>query len=264
MNHSEQVAKKVIESLLPESSMSFRVHQSKGECDFALLQNHIPVGEVEVTMLTDASMRQTRARILNVKQGGQFVQGSKCKKGWSIELREGADDIKKIRKLVDDYLAPIETSGVERFCFYMDADTSPAICKIFHDLGVEAGWITKWNSPENRICINSPSLGGKVETTVATDAIIAEANKADNMKKLGQASQVLERHLFVYVDPRCFLPWKILVDTTVIEGVGVPSLPHEITHIWAASETFRAADEFIVWAAKSGCAWELPRRCAVP
>jgi hypothetical protein len=103
-------------------------------------------------MLTDASMRQTRARILNAKQGGQFVQGSKCQKGWSVYLTEGADDIKKIRKLIDDYLAPIEASGTEEFSFHTDAATSPAICKIFRDLGVEAGCVTKWKPPENRIC----------------------------------------------------------------------------------------------------------------
>jgi hypothetical protein len=149
MNHSEQVAKKIIERLRPGCNMTFRVHQSNGECDFELFHNHTAVAEVEVTMLTDASMRQTRARIFTAKQGGQFVQGSKCQKGWSVYLTEGADDIKKIRKLVDDYLAPIEASGAERFFFHMDAATSPAICKIFRDLGIEAGCVTKWKPDQH-------------------------------------------------------------------------------------------------------------------
>jgi hypothetical protein len=117
MNHPEQVAKNIIERVRPGCNMTFRVHQSNGECDFELFHNHTAVAEGEVTMLTDALMRQTRARIFNAKQGGQFVQGSKCQKGWSVYLTEDADDIKKIRKLIDDYLAPIEASGVERFFF---------------------------------------------------------------------------------------------------------------------------------------------------
>jgi hypothetical protein len=262
MNHSEQVAKKIIERLRPGCNMTFRVHQSNGECDFELFHNLTAVAEVEVTMLTDASMRQTRARILNAKQGGQFVQGSKCQKGWSVYLTEGADDIKRIRQLIDDYLAPIEASGAEEFSFHTDAATSPAICKIFRDLGVQAGCVTKWKPPENRICIDGPSYGGKVETTVATDAIMQEANKGDNIKKLAQAGEQMEGHLFVYVDPRFFLPWKILVDTPEVNEVA--ALPKEITHIWAATETFRSPDEFVVWAAKKGCFWQLPRRCVVP
>jgi hypothetical protein len=261
MNHSEQVAKKVIEHLRPGCKMTFRVHQSNGECDFELFHNHISVGEVEVTMSTDATMRQTRMRILNEKQGGQFVQGSKCQKGWWVYLAEEARDIKKIRKAIDDYLAPIEASGAEEFSFYTDATTSPAIYKIFHDLGIEGGRVTKWKHPENRICINGPSYGGMIETTVATDAIMKEANKGDNRKKLTQAGGQLERHLFVYVDPRFFLPWKVLVDTIAVNEIA--ALPKEITHIWTATETFRSPDEFVVWAAKRDCSWQA-RRCVVP
>ena len=76
--------------------MTFRVHQNNGECDFELFRNVTVVAEIEVTMLTDASMLQTRARILDAKQGGQFVKGSKCHKGWSVYVTEEADDIKKV------------------------------------------------------------------------------------------------------------------------------------------------------------------------
>jgi hypothetical protein len=40
MNHSEQVAKKIIERVRPGCNMTFRVHQSNGECDFELFHNH--------------------------------------------------------------------------------------------------------------------------------------------------------------------------------------------------------------------------------
>jgi hypothetical protein len=259
VHHSEQVAKTIIEDQRQGSQMRFCVHQSKGECDFELLSaDGAAVAEVEVTMLTDEAMKRTLARIANSKEGGQFVDGQKCQKGWSVVLRQGADDIRKVRALIDSYLAPIEASGTEQFHYYMDAATSPAISNIFRDLGIEWGCVTKWTPPENRICINGPAYGGRVETTAALGPITAEADKPDNIKKLGAVSQQLERHLFVYVDPRCYLAWKSLVDAPAPLSE-IAELPKEITHIWAVSETCRSPGEFAIWTAHRGRPWQASR-----
>jgi hypothetical protein len=65
-------------------------------------------------------------------------------------------------------------------------------------------------------------------------AIEVEAKKNDNRRKL-VASGCDERHLFVYVDRRNYLAWVALVDGNVPEKG--PSLPNEITHVWAVAHT---------------------------
>jgi hypothetical protein len=82
-------------------------------------------------------------------------------------------------------------------------------------------------------------------------AIEVEAKKNDNRRKL-VASGCDERHLFVYVDRRNYLAWVALVDGNVPEKG--PSLPNEITHVWAVAHT-RSPNEVVVWLATRGGKW---------
>lgn len=252
MDHPELISKTIIESFRPGCEMKYNADQSNGEHDFVLLCGNGAIAAVEVTMSTSQLMRETHARISDPSKGAQFVEATLCKKGWCVDPIEGAD-IRKIRGSVDAYLAPIEAAGVEGFFMPTDAAESPAIWAIFCDLGIESGFVSKWKPPENRICINFPSDGGKVEMRVAIDAILREANKPDNTRKLANAGPNLERHLFIYVDPLNYLPWKVLIDTSPVDEIAV--LPDEITNIWVASET-RSPNEFAVWTAQNGGRWQ--------
>lgn len=82
-------------------------------------------------------------------------------------------------------------------------------------------------------------------------AIREEADKPDNRRKLG-AAKTEERHLFVYVHPRNYLPWVALVD---FESAAEPiAMPPEVTDVWAATEG-RSLNEFVVWRARRGEPW---------
>ena len=84
MDHSELVAKNVIEKFRPGCVMSYRANQSNGECDFDLLCGDGAVAAVEVTMATNPSKRRTRARISDQRRGGPFIEAVSCRKGWSV------------------------------------------------------------------------------------------------------------------------------------------------------------------------------------
>jgi hypothetical protein len=249
MNHAELISKRIIEMVRPDCEMKHRADQSNGEYDFDLFRGQSGVAAVEVTMSTNALKRRTRARISE----NQFIDAIVCKKGWLINPIEGSD-IRKIRANADAYLGAIESTGTEQFFAYTDAAESPAVYRILCDLGIEAGSVIKWKPPVNH-SINFPGDGGTVEKRVLI-AILLEANKPDNKKKLAKAGLDLERHLFVYIDPTNYLPWKVLIDTSTIDAIA--TLPTEMTHIWAATET-RSANEFAVWAAQNGHRWQTTR-----
>jgi hypothetical protein len=82
-------------------------------------------------------------------------------------------------------------------------------------------------------------------------AIEAEMSKEDNRRKLA-ASGASERHLFVYVDSRNYMPWCALVNAQPPEQP--PSLPEEITNVWAATET-GLLDEFVLWCSAKNQRW---------
>jgi hypothetical protein len=78
-----------------------------------------------------------------------------------------------------------------------------------------------------------------------TGAIEDEATKPDNRRKLA-ASGCVERHLFVYIHAQKFLPWISLIESE--PPCQPPALPPEITHIWAAADTY-SGNGFRVWRA---------------
>ena len=250
MNHSEKIAKILIEVIIVGGNMQYRPDQSSSVPDFDLKYADGTVAAVEVTASESAEIRRTTAAISDEKKGGPFVRAKKCRNGWWVHPL-GDANINKIRTHVDEYLAEIEAEGRRRFFAYTDAVTSPAVRRIFHELRIEAGDVVQWKIP-NCIGIAFPGQGGRVSVEYVQQAIEAEAHKEDNRRKLAVAD-VDERHLFVYIDPRHYLPWKALVDEHPPKQG--PSLLSEITHIWAATET-RSPDEFVVWKAERGKNWE--------
>jgi hypothetical protein len=78
-----------------------------------------------------------------------------------------------------------------------------------------------------------------------------EAQKKDNRNKLRRAGAI-ETHLFVYVDPRNYLPWVSLVSGS--PPIYPPQLPPEVTLVWAVTQT-RTPGEYIVWRANQCSGW---------
>lgn len=239
--------------------MRYLCDQSNGEHDFDLFCGEGLIGIVECTMATDQQVRQMRARIADSRSGGEFVDARLCKKGWLVHFSQNADP-REIRKKVDAYLAPIEDAGIENFFSYTDAANCSAISKILTDLQIESGSVTEWKPPKRRIGLSIPSQGGKVTFDQLEDAVRAEASKPDNRRKLANALKIAERHLFVYVDPNYFLPWKVLVDAQELFPEGFPEikgLPNEITHLWIAT-TNRHSSHHMVWLNQKGEGWQGP------
>ncbi|MCZ6679768.1 MAG: hypothetical protein O7E52_21260 [Candidatus Poribacteria bacterium] len=230
--------------------MQYRHDQSTSVHDFDLHYADGTVAAVEVTASVAEQMECTAAAIANARKGGPFVCAKKCRHGWWVHPLPSAN-INKIRTHVDEYLAAIEAEGHHRFLAATDAASSPAVARILSELRIEAANVVQWKTP-NCIGIALPGQGGLVSAENVQRAIEVEANKRDNRQKLARAD-VGERHLFIYIDPRNFLPRVACIDESPPQPG--PSLPHEITHIWAAAQT-RSADKFMVWKAERGKNWQ--------
>lgn len=256
MNRSEQLAKALMEAILPGAEMRDRTDQGVGAHDFDLYRAGDLVAAVEVTASKDPAIEQTLAAINNESKGGQSVPAQRCKLDWWVHLRQRAR-IDRLRKNIDDYLSGVEAEGVGDFFSWVDAGTSPAVARIFRDLQVEGAQVVRWNPP-GQICIALPSSGGYVNALDVQRSVEAEAAKHDNRKKL-RASGLNERHLFVFIEPTHYLPWKALVSEQPPESA--PALPDEITRVWAATASYTPG-EFVLWSAERGQRWEDDPRLA--
>lgn len=253
MNQSEQLGKALMEAILPEAEMRDRTDQGVGAHDFDLYRAGHLVAAVEVTASKDRAIEETLAAINDESKGGQSVPAQRCKLDWWVHpLQLVRSD--RLRRNIDDYLSEVEAEGVRDFFSWVDAGTSPAVARIFYDLQVEGARVVRQNPP-GQIRIALPRGGGYVNAIDVQRSVEAEAAKTDNRKKL-RASGLEERHLFVYVEPTYYLPWKALVRERPPESA--PALPDEITRVWAAAASYSPGG-FVVWSAERGQRWEDPR-----
>jgi hypothetical protein len=242
LRDSERTAKSIVESVLPGTVLEYQSAQSAGEHDFDLRKADGTIAPLEVTVSTVQALEAASAVLRNEKRGGRFIPQTKSSKDWLVEPLVTAN-LKKVRDKVDEYLAAVESEGLQRFFSPMDAGTSPAVMRLYRELGIEGGTVVRWKPP-GRIGINTPSAeGGLVTPKSVLDAVAVECLKPDNRRKLGAAGAA-ERHLFVMVSPTHFLPWVAMVDEVL--PADPPLLPPEITHVWAAAPA-RKAGEYVVW-----------------
>ena len=250
MDYAEQLAEKIIESVIPGSKMHFRLAQSNGEHDFDLEYPDGVQAAVEVTTSTIQSREAKFAQITDKRKGGNFVKGKLCHKDWLVHPLPKAN-IKLIRAKVDEYLAAIELDGLDSFFSPIDADSFVSVSKIYTDLSIERGGVMKWKN-SGQIGISLPGDGGFVVAEKLQKAIELEALKSDNRRKLGTV-HASERHLFVYVSPLNFLAWTVLIDGDM--PTNAPQLPDEITDVWAATGAGQK-DKYVVWRASKGSLWK--------
>ena len=252
MNQSEELAKALMEAILPGTEMRDRTEEAGGTHDFDLYREGHLVAAVEVTASKDATIEQTLAAINDERKGGQSVPARRCKMSWWVHCLP-SPNINRLRAKLDDYLAEVEAEGVGDFgdfLSWIDAADSPAAARLFCDLGVKYVQLVNRNPP-GQISIVPSGGGGRVDPMDVQRVVEAEARKDDNRRKL-RRSGLDDRHLFVYVEQTHYLPWKALVSEQPPESA--PALPDEITRVWAATASYPG--EFVVWSAERGQRWE--------
>ena len=246
-----------MEFLIPGAVMHYREDQSSSIHDFDLERLGELVAAVEVTTSTDEQLKGTVAAIQDQRKD-RLIPTERCRKDWIVYPLPTVN-VKKNRKELDRYLANIEAAGLERFFSSTDSYKYPAVRRIYQDLHIEHGHITKWKKPGS-IGLVLPGGGGKITPEHVQDAVKREVWKDDNRKKLNLAGSK-ERHLFVYVDGVDYLPWASLRDTNP-SALELPRLPPEITHVWVAAQfnPYNAAGKVVeyhrVWRARRGGKWE--------
>ncbi|NIA10725.1 MAG: hypothetical protein GWP10_13610 [Nitrospiraceae bacterium] len=250
MDECEKLAKAVIEHVIPGSVMKFHLEQDHGNYDFDLLYADGKVAAVEVTAARNEHIEGTTAAILDERKGGPFVPRHHCHNDWIVVPTPGAR-INRIRSQIDSYLAEVETEGRSHFFVYVDFYESPAVRRLLVDLEIEAGDVTKWKTPG--ICITSPGEATELDPTKVDAAVLREAQKQDNRRKLREA-QHPEKHLFVCIDRPLSDPWY-----AINEGnpSGLPMhLPEEVDIVWAVAST-RSAGVYAVWRAERDQPWNV-------
>lgn len=237
MSRSEFIAQAVVEHFLPGCTMDYQPDQHNGECDFLLRYSNGITVPLEVTVSTKQKLRATIAAI----KERNSVKVDSCKKDWVVHPLADAD-IKSIRSHVDSYVAKIEQLGLIRFVAYSDAPQYEPVKAIFRDLGIEAGFVTRWETP-GVIGVMYPSSGGLVSAAELLAAIDTEASNDGNIRKLTVPINS-DSHLFISIDMYNYLPWKVLVDTDPPNDP--PKVPRQISHVWTVART-RDIDTYRVW-----------------
>jgi hypothetical protein len=244
MNHSEALAKRVIEGVEPGARMVYREDQSIRTFDFDLHRTAAAVAAVEVTSVTDGVVKASYAAIDRCRR----IPRRLCAKDWRIHPASDAN-IKRIAKKADAYLARIEASGIDRFFSSSDASRSPAVAAIWRDLRVNGGRVLTWHEPGNGIAL--PVTGGAVGVGLLTAVVDELASTPDNIEKLA-ASGTAERHLAIYVDHSATSVLMALRDFEAPDEAA--DLPAEITDVWIFSETY-GTDQYVVWRAGVNRPW---------
>jgi hypothetical protein len=264
-DHSESVAKNVLERIFPGSTMCYVRDESHGEWDFNLKYQDGKTAAVEVTSSHNKASTQIYSSIFSPGAGGSITHAVQCKHNWVIRPTASAN-IRTIRQKADAYLAELEAKGIFGFDKFDRPEyevgdlghvilvdqpqymASEDLAKIRDELQLEYG---KAESPSDRAEIRM--LGIISDSTVdATTAIRADEEEFEpNRKKLGR-SEFTERHLLIMVNGLNSGPWRHLLDYLPPEET--PRLPQEITHVWLVCQVAPAM--FVVWYGSSNRPWQ--------
>jgi hypothetical protein len=245
MKPTEALAKLIVEGVEVGGQMIYREDQSARTHDFDLNRTTGAAAAVEVTSITDGTVRATFAAIDRCRRMSRRL----CTKDWRIHPAANAN-IKRIAEKADAYLAKIEATGVDRFFSSLDASSSPPVAAIWHDLQVQGGGVLPQKEPQ--IVIVLPVTGGAYGQSLVLAAVQTVMSASDNLEKLAK-SGAAERHLAIYVDRSA---------TSVLMGFRdfgppseLPDLPAEVTDIWLFSETY-GDDRYVVWRAGAKRPWQ--------
>jgi hypothetical protein len=253
LNHSEQLAKYVIETVEKPAVAEFCCRQSNGEYDFDLTYADGTRAAVEVTKSTSQAGQQM---LVALQKRGTCVNAVLCTHSWIVEALPTARsrswaNSKVVLQDVDRYLCAIEAEGLDEFNAG-PAGESAAVSNILKDLQIITGSVLAMPTPA-RIWISGPTpsvTGSIVNPDHLQRAIEREAQKPDIRQKRW-ASECKERHLFVHVDSLNDEAWSALVNGC--RPPQTPALPPELTHVWAATD--EALNGIVVWTAHPPEGW---------
>lgn len=245
MKPAETLAKRIIEGIEVGERMIYREDQSVRTHDFDLHRTTGSIAAVEVTSITDGTVKATFAAVDRYRR----IPRKLCAKDWRIHPAADAN-IKRIAEKADAYLADIEATGIERFSSSLHASSLPPVAAIWRDLRVQAGGVLPRKEPE--IVIALPVTGGAYGQSLVITAMDTVASTSDNLEKLAM-SGATERHLAIYVDRSATSVLMALRDLD--PPPEPPDLPAEVTHVWLFSETY-GKDRCVVWRAAANRPWE--------
>jgi hypothetical protein len=222
-----------------------------------LMEGRDPIA-LEVTTSTRADLLQTRARF--AEQLATPIEAPQLRWSWHLYAEVRAD-VRRIRREIVPALAELESewssSAPPDLSFFgpTSAARSTAVRRLWQSLGIIWGRAHTLAGPAS-VFISPPS--DPREWTDAhpgafvVEAVEAEAEKADNVRKLGESGRS-ERHLFVYVDPRSYPAWQDL-DRGTVPPVP-PRLPDVITTAWVA--TVGSDERDVAWSVTPPGTWEI-------
>jgi hypothetical protein len=247
LNHSEQLAKHVIEIVEKGTRAEFCLGQSDGEYDLNLTFADGTRAAVEVTKSTSQDGQEM---LVALQKRGNFVNAVSCTHSWFVEALPTAR-IGLVLQNVDRYLRAIEAEGRDEFSAEPSGE-SAAVSNILKDLQIIEGSVLSMPSPARIwICGPMPSTTGSiVNPDHLQRAIEREAQKPDIRQKRW-TSECKERHLFVHVDSLNDEAWSALVNGCMPPQT--PSLPPELTHVWAATD--EAPNGIVVWTSNPPEGW---------
>jgi hypothetical protein len=249
---AEPAARAILEALVPRMDARYVGEQSRGEHDFDLYCDGERIGVMEVTASANRAVKADIAAIDQKSAGGSKVPRPEVNHGWNIHPMAGAS-IRTIRRDVGTYLAAVETEGRQSFSI-QDIFRSAAVRRIVEDLRIYSGdrFFTKGDI--GLVILWHPS-GQMIEVKAENvlSAVRTEMEKGDNRRKLRNALDLAERHLFIVIDVDHYGPWVALNDCSPPETEA--DLIDEITHLWVATIT-RARGEWVVWSAVRGSRWQ--------
>jgi hypothetical protein len=229
--------------------------------DFELVgEGREPIA-LEVTTATQQDLLQTRARFES--QLAERIEAPQLRWSWHL-YAEVRSDVRRIRRDVVAALDELESEwsrvALPDLMFFgpTNAARSPSVRVLWQTLGIV--WGRAYPSGDGAFVFVSPPSDPREWTdehpgAFVTEAVEAEAAKADNVRKLAESGRS-ERHLFVGVDPFSYPPWQDL-DRGVVPP-DPPRLPDEITTAWVATSGSDGRD--IAWRVTPPGAWDVVLR----
>jgi hypothetical protein len=141
-------------------------------------------------------------------------------------------DQRRFRREIEGVLAALEQAGNDFINYGRLERTLPAACETLLELGVQDGFSRAPRAGEApHVNFNAP-VGGITLADLVAVGVEAEAQKADNQRKLTEPAQAARRHLFVVFDGSSGSAFNA-VDRGLLGRI--PVLPKPITTAWAAT-----------------------------
>ena len=248
----EERAARILNRIVENAQVDV-VDVGQGGHDLELRYTDGHVEAVEVTQATSQTLRAAKAGHDKWLPEAFFLAPDLANT-WHVFVTPNAQFNTLARKL-PGHLAKLEEAGLGNFFVYTDAHQHPVIADLHH-MGVE--WGRRWSTTsDTRVVVSKPSDRTIWKEPVGDpgryliESVEYEAAKTDNVRKLSAAG-CLRCHLFVWVDPGLYRPWRDLAIGLL--PVRPPNVPHVVSTVWAA--TIGVADALIVWTATPPEPWK--------